>query len=93
MRSGWFLSGLLVALGLMPGLIALGSGGVAAILGCRLNRITPAPCLAFGSDWGGWLHAAAGLAWLTVFGVPLVLAGFAWAMALATIGLRRRLRR
>jgi len=92
MRTGWILSSLLVVLGLMPGTIALASRALAAVAGCRLMPITPTPCLVFGSDWGAGLHLAAGLNWLSVFGVPVAVVGFAWAIVLAVIDLRRRLR-
>ena len=81
---------LLLLVGLLPMISALGAGGVAAALGCTLHEGTANTCPVAGLDIGDTLYTMFVLGWLALVTLPVAAAG---AVVLAIAGLIRLVRR
>ena len=73
-----------------PLVLALSAGGFASFLGCELNEGSAHPCMLFGSDIGGALYTLGVLGWLTLIGIPIVVAALVVWVLVAVIVSRRR---
>jgi hypothetical protein len=84
------LAGILL-LWIAPLILALGAGGVASVLGCELNEGAAHPCILFGSDIGGTLYTFGVAGWLTLIGVPFLVAALAvWAIIAVIVSRRSK---
>lgn len=94
MNKWLFVGGLvlIIFLGALPLILAIGAGEVANLLGCRLDEGSIHPCDYHGRDIGGDLYTFFVLGWLGIATLPLAaIAVPVWILiAIVVTFLRRR---
>jgi hypothetical protein len=91
-RLGYLIGGGAVLLGILPVILALGSAGLAGILGCTVNEAGASPCLVAGIDLGPALVFAFVSGWFALLTLPLAAGGALFLLGLGAFDLIRRLR-
>jgi hypothetical protein len=85
---------IIAAVAAAPFVLALGTGLVAAALGCQLDEGGVRPCVALGVDFGAALYAAGLIGIIMLILVPLAgIAFLIWLVAGGMVVLAPRLRK